>query len=114
MSRPRSLNCLGLTATLAAACLATWGWLTVPVSAGESKAAAKPFQDEPAAHALYNQMIDAMRAAKSLSYVSRYQFEARGKVLMGCTYRAWLKKPNYFRIETEKRTNGKQGGNMGA
>ena len=34
----------------------------------EPKAAAKPFQDEPAAHALYKQMIEAMRKAKSLSY----------------------------------------------
>jgi outer membrane lipoprotein-sorting protein len=74
------------------------------VAAKESKAAAAPFQDEPAAHALYNQMIAAMRKAKSLSYVSRYQMEAKG-FKHGCTYRAWLKKPNYFRVEAEASTD---------
>ncbi len=62
-------------------------------TAAESKAAAT-FPDEPAAHALYNQMIEAMRKAKSLSYVSHYGRETGTD---GCTYRMWLKKPNYFR-----------------
>ena len=58
-------------------------------------------QDEPEAHALYNQMIGAMRKADSLSYVSHYTWEAKGRVLGDCTYRVWLKKPNYFRVEAE-------------
>ena len=49
-------------------------------------------------HALYNQMIEAMRKAKSLSYVSHYGWEPGTE---GCTYRMWLKKPNYFCAETE-------------
>ena len=39
-----------------------------------------PFHDEPAAHALYKQMIEAMRKAKSLSYVSHYTLGEKGKV----------------------------------
>ena len=109
MSAPRLLRRRVLAVALAAAVLLVFGWAMAPVFAAEPKPAAPPFADESAAHALYNQMIDAMRKATSLSYVSRYQFEARGKVLMSCTYRAWLKKPNYFRIETEKPTKGKGG-----
>jgi hypothetical protein len=67
------------------------------------------FHDEPAAHALYNQMIDAMRKADSLSYVSHYTLEWKGEVRGDCTYRAWLKKPNYFRVETESAQKGKEG-----
>jgi outer membrane lipoprotein-sorting protein len=75
----------------------------------EAGAAAAAFKDEPAAHALYDQMIDAMRKADSLSYVSHYRWEARGMVLGDSTYRAWLKKPNYFRVEA-KSTRGERGG----
>jgi hypothetical protein len=32
--------------------------------------AAKAFQDEPAAHKLYSQMVDTMRKATTLSWVS--------------------------------------------
>jgi len=65
--------------------------------------------DEPAAHALYNQMIDAIHAAKSLSYACRYDREAKGIFKAGCTYRVWLKKPNFFRMEVTS-LSGKQGG----
>ncbi len=66
---------------------------------GESESSALPFQDEPAAHALYNQMMEAMRKAESLSYTGQYSIEGYGRE--ECTYRMWLKKPNYFRVETE-------------
>ena len=73
------------------------------IRAAQPQAAPGVFKDEPAAHALYNQMIDAMRKAKSLSFVSRYKFEAKGMVLDvgNCEYRVWLKKPNYFRVEAQ-------------
>ncbi len=74
-----------------------------------ARPAAATFQDEPAAHALYNQMIEAMRKAHSLSYVSQYKWEAEGRVLGDSTYRMWLKKPNYFRVETENAEQGKCG-----
>ena len=78
-----------------------------PVAPSVKKAAAavvnepaKPFKDEPAARAIYKQMIAAMRKADSLSYVSRYGMEGKG-FKSECVYRAWLKKPNYFRVEAE-------------
>ncbi|MGO9107850.1 MAG: DUF2092 domain-containing protein [Thermoguttaceae bacterium] len=63
---------------------------------------ARTGEDDPAAHALYDQMVEAMRRAKSLSYVSHYTFATTrhdGGVLIDCTYQAWLRKPNYFRVE---------------
>ena len=86
----------------------------VPLGIGiGSKPAAAPFQDEPAAHALYNQMIEAMRKAKSLSYVSHYEIEGSKGYKHDCTYRAWLKKPNYFRVEAEANTARKKWLGMG-
>lgn len=77
------------------------GWLAAAVVADESGTGGSVFQDEPAAHALYDQMIEAMRKADTLSYVSHYQFGAKGQVYGDCIYHAWLKKPNFFRIEAE-------------
>ena len=77
-------------------------------STAESKTAALPFQDEPAAHALYNQMIEAMHKADSLSFVSRFKFEGKN-FAQECTYKAWLKKPNYFRVEAQSSTPGRDG-----
>ncbi len=54
-------------------------------------------------------MIRAMRQADSLSYVSRYTMQGKGDFKIGCTYQAWLKKPNYFRVETESPSRGKGG-----
>src|SRR5208337_1447301 len=61
--------------------------------------AAKAFPDEPAAHKLYSQMVDTMRKATTLSWVSDYRWEARGMTLGHATYKIWLKKPNYARME---------------
>jgi outer membrane lipoprotein-sorting protein len=58
-------------------------------------------EDDPDAHALYNQMIQAMRKANSLSYTSHYTWESKGLTLGDCAYHVWLKKPNYFRVEAE-------------
>jgi outer membrane lipoprotein-sorting protein len=57
------------------------------------------FKDEPAAHALYTRMVETMRKATTLSWVSDYRWEARGQTLGHATYRIWLKKPNYARME---------------
>jgi outer membrane lipoprotein-sorting protein len=53
------------------------------------------FKDEPEAHALYDKMIETMRNAQTLSY--RGGCIASGK---GPAYTIWMKKPNYFRVET--------------
>jgi outer membrane lipoprotein-sorting protein len=60
------------------------------------------FKDEPAAHALYDKMISTMREADSLSFKSEYRCEAQGRVIGHATYRAWLKKPNHFRLEASR------------
>jgi outer membrane lipoprotein-sorting protein len=76
-------------------------------AAKSAKPAEKPFKDEPEAHALYKQMIAALRRPKTLFYVSRYTTEAKGMTFGETTYRAWLKKPNYFRMEAEAANAGK-------
>jgi outer membrane lipoprotein-sorting protein len=78
------------------------GWLFFPMPAlpQQEQPSNATFKDEPAAHALYDKMIDTMRKAETLSYVSEYRWEAKGKELGHCTYMIWLKKPNYFRLET--------------
>ena len=45
-------------------------------------------------------MIDAMRKTKSFSYVSHHSTEGK-EFKSGGVYRAWLKKPNYFRVEAD-------------
>lgn len=52
-------------------------------------------KDEPAAHALYEKMIETMRQAESLSYKS----VCSGPDGRGSIYKILLKKPNYFRVE---------------
>jgi outer membrane lipoprotein-sorting protein len=58
-----------------------------------------PFRDEPEARALYEKMTDTMRQAESLSYTVECSSPERreGK------YTVWMKKPNYFRVETANR-----------
>ena len=58
-----------------------------------------PFADEPAAHAAYDRMMAALHQARSLSYTSRYEYEAGGRPRVASTYQVWLKKPSFFRME---------------
>ena len=53
------------------------------------------FKDEPEAHELYDKMIETMRNAESLYYRGRNSESGAAP-----EYVIWLKKPNYFRIET--------------
>ena len=57
-----------------------------------------PVANDPAARALYDQMIAAFRAPNTLSFDSEYSLNA-GSFGVTCSYQAWLKKPNYFRVE---------------
>ncbi len=86
---------------------AAWLFLPAPVNAAGLDAPA--FADEPAAHAAYNRMIEAMHQARSLSYTSRYECEAEGHFLTAHTYRVWLKKPNFFRMETRSSSGELEG-----
>jgi peroxiredoxin/outer membrane lipoprotein-sorting protein len=85
------------------------GWGVLSAFAEDASADAISFADEPAAHKLYDQMMEAIQKAESLSYVSRYEREAQDRFRSACSYRVCLKKPNYFRMETHA-ISGEQGG----
>src|SRR5262245_30812282 len=68
--------------------LACFAWL--PAAAGAAGPDAPAFADEPAAHAAYDRMIEAMQRARSLAFTSRYEREVDGRVVTACTYRVWL------------------------
>lgn len=55
-----------------------------------------PFRNEQAARALYEQMIETMRQAETLSYTSKCSSPG----WRDGTYTIWMKKPNYFLVET--------------
>jgi len=74
-----------------------------PASAQESRTTNEIFQDDPEARALYDKMVETMREADSLSWVSEYWWEARGREIGHCTYKIWLKKPNYARMEATRK-----------
>ncbi|MEW6745307.1 MAG: DUF2092 domain-containing protein [Planctomycetota bacterium] len=73
--------------------------LPLPSLAQEGDKAPVPFPDEPEAHALYDAMVEAMREAKTLSWVADYQWEVDDMKLAHVTYKIWLKKPNFARME---------------
>ena len=77
----------------------------------ESTSGAKPklAEGDAAGYELYREMIAAMRRAESLSYVSRYEMKGKRDFTYGSMYWAWLKKPNYFRVEGESPRRGKGG-----
>jgi outer membrane lipoprotein-sorting protein len=64
-----------------------------------------PFKDDPKAHALYDKMVESMREADTLSFTS----DCSSPGNKGATYTVWLKKPNYFRVETLDRDSAPGG-----
>jgi len=58
-----------------------------------------PVKDEPAARAIYNSMLDAMKKADTLSYTNAYSIDGFGPLHLKSVYKVYLKKPNYARIE---------------
>ncbi len=99
---------VGKPPAVAAAPQAAGSPVKKPGTAAAKESKTVVFRDEPAAHALYNQMIAALRKANSLSFVSHFQDEYKRKVT-NSTYRVWLKKPNYFRVEAESTGNKTKG-----
>ena len=83
-------------------------WLLLPASVDAAGLDAATFADEPAAHAAYNRMIEAMHQARSLSYTSRYECEAGARPDL-LHVRVWLKKPNFFRMETRSSSGELEG-----
>ncbi|MEN6575030.1 MAG: hypothetical protein ABFD90_01710 [Phycisphaerales bacterium] len=72
----------------------SWAIYTLRPSAGRWRSDCV-VKDEPAAHALYDQMIATMREAKTLSY--KLSSSSPGEKARH--YLLWLKKPNHFRVE---------------
>ncbi|MEW6742712.1 MAG: DUF2092 domain-containing protein [Planctomycetota bacterium] len=72
----------------------------------EQAPSAAVFEDDPAAHALYDEMVETMRQAESLTWVSDYRWEAEGRELGHATYKIWLKKPNFARMEATAANTG--------
>jgi hypothetical protein len=83
--------------------------LAVTLCLVAARADAQEFKDEPNAHSLYDKMLEALREADTLFYESAYRWETEGREIGRCTYKAWLKKPNFFRLETT-RSDGTAGG----
>ena len=69
-------------------------------SAKQQELAHPTIKDEPRARALYKKMIETIRMAETLSYESKYREEDDGEKWEPWTYRVWMKKPNYFHVET--------------
>lgn len=65
--------------------------------------------DEPEARALYKKMIEAIRSAKTLSYESNLRDEVDGEKWEPWTYRVWMKKPNFFYVETMTKDGANHG-----
>jgi len=83
---------LGLAVVICLALVRGWSQQTNAVDT--------PFRDEPAAHQLYTEMVQAMRQAKTLSWTGDYRWGiGNGPIWPIGVYRIWLKKPNYARVE---------------
>jgi peroxiredoxin/outer membrane lipoprotein-sorting protein len=85
---------------------------TVPDSFGsaqQQKFSEATFKDDPQARALYKKMMQTIRTAETLSYESNLQEEVDGEKWEPWTYRVWMKKPNFFRVETKDK-DGKNHG----
>jgi outer membrane lipoprotein-sorting protein len=67
------------------------------------------FKDEPEARALYENMIETMRKAETLSYKSALGTDYKGKEIEAYTFTIWMKKPNYFCVETIDKANKNSG-----
>jgi peroxiredoxin len=89
-------NKINVWITIAVAGLILEGWALYVVGASpEHWRPAMIVENDPAARALYEEMIKTIRKAQSLSYTSI----CSGPDGRTCTYSVWLKKPNAFRVE---------------
>ena len=85
---------LGILILVAAMAAESWALYILRPAAGRWRFEAV-IQDEPAAHARYDQMMAALHSAGSLSY--RCSCSSPGE--RAEQYLLWLKKPNCFRVE---------------
>lgn len=66
---------------------------------GSAQDKPETLRDEPAARAIYDLMLGTLLDSKTLYYECAYRWEAKGRDLGRARYKAWLRKPNQFRIE---------------
>jgi peroxiredoxin/outer membrane lipoprotein-sorting protein len=86
--------------------------LVLPCSATAASEKRNPgpsIKGDVSALAIYRGMHDAFRDARTLSYESEYVWETGGKEIGHSTYRVWLKKPNYARLESRSSDGAKIG-----
>jgi outer membrane lipoprotein-sorting protein len=88
------IKCAAVAAAISAALL-----ITLAVSAQTEKPAKGAFVDEPAAHTQYDAMNAALLAADTFCAESEYKMSNDGEPISSCSYKMWLKKPNFARIE---------------
>lgn len=97
-------NKINISITIAVVGLILEGWTLYVVSASpEHWRSAMIVKNDPAARALYDEMIKTIRKAESLSYTSICS-APDGRT---CTYGIWLKKPNIFCVEAANDPSGK-------
>lgn len=65
----------------------------------ENAAPGNLVKGEPAARATYTRMVESLKGAQSLYIESRCRGEYAGKELTRGTYKLWLKKPSFARME---------------
>lgn len=68
------------------------------------------FAPDPDARALYDEMMQTMDGAETLSWVSEYEWESGGKSLGRFRYEILLKKPNFVRMEVTNLESGRKDG----
>ncbi|MCA9126894.1 MAG: hypothetical protein KDB22_07410 [Planctomycetales bacterium] len=73
--------------------------LVFPIACVAQESSLSPIATEQEACRRFNQMRDAFQHAETLSFESKYDVEVLGVARSAFTYRVWLKKPNYFRVE---------------
>jgi outer membrane lipoprotein-sorting protein len=67
------------------------------------------FEDESAARALYEKMIETMRNAQTLSYKCTHRDVSDGEEYGRSSYTIWMKKPNLFYAEAINEDNKSKG-----
>ncbi|HEY5132084.1 MAG TPA: hypothetical protein VII85_00205, partial [Candidatus Krumholzibacteriaceae bacterium] len=81
--------------------------LSSPTAAPEKRTPDVGLKGDVSALAIYRRMHDAFRDARTLCYESEYVWETGGKEIGHSTYRVWLKKPNYARLESRSSDGAK-------
>ena len=79
------------------------------VAGPRSRGADNTIKGDVSALVLYRTMIKTIRDAKSLYYESEYVWESEGREIGRSTYRLWLKKPNYARLESRSSDGTRSG-----